>query len=487
MAPNTKIQPVRSTYRIFIASSLFLLSLAIFSLIWNQKQKEATEWISHTYKVKLNIEKCFGLVLEAESSQRGFLLSHDSSYLSNIAHAESLLKTSLVQLDSLVSDNNNQLINFSNFKTLISARISRLHIVLDSLQKLNSTPAHISTSPGKMIMDSIHKEVRVMQAVEDNLLGRRNFIKDTQGKRVIIIILLFSIIAFAILMWSFFRIRKESSLRQRAQLDANVLENLVGERTLEIKKINNLLKDQNEILERKNLELIRFTNIASHDLKEPLRKIQMFTNLIDQSPGQLTGKTQEYFSKINQQSNRMQVLIESVLRYAQTDDNQFGFQMTNLNDVVAFALDSLSEKIKEKSATIRIQELPTIFANPNQMEQLFINLIDNGLKYSQKEISPILEINISTINEPGDLNNAPGYSRKIDFCDNGIGFDETYSKKIFEIFQRLHSREEYTGTGIGLAICKKIVENHRGTITAKSVLGSGSVFSVTLPAEKPKH
>ena len=279
-------------------------------------------------------------------------------------------------------------------------------------------------------------------------------------------------------MWSFFKIKKENALRLQAQMDANLLENLVSERTLEIKKINSLLKDQNEVLERKNNELTSFSNVASHDSKEPLRKIQMFTNLISQSPAQWTDKTQEYFHKINQQSNRMQMLIESVLRYAQTDDNQFGFKSTNLNDVAAFALESLSEKIKEKNATIRIQHLPGVYANPNQMEQLFINLLENGIKYSRKEVAPILEINVSKIEESGDH---PALFWKIDFCDNGIGFDEVYTGKIFEIFQRLHPKDEYTGTGIGLAICKKIVENHRGTITAKSILGAGSVFSVILP------
>ena len=189
MALIRKIRPDKLNYWIFVASSLFLLSLAIFSLIWNQKQKEATEWISHTYQVKLKIEKCFGLVLEAESGQRGFLLSHDSSFLKNIAHAESLLQTNLTQLDSLIKDNNNQLNHFSNFKLLILSRISRIHTVLDSTGKFNTVSTHYSSPPGKMTMDSVHNEVREMQASEDELLGRRNFIKDTQEKRVIIVIL----------------------------------------------------------------------------------------------------------------------------------------------------------------------------------------------------------------------------------------------------------------------------------------------------------
>ncbi len=474
---------VKLNYWIFIASSLFLLSLAIFSLIWNQKQKEATERISHTYQVKLRIEKCFGLVLEAESSQRGFLLSRDSSYLKNISHAETLLNTNLYQLDSLISDNYNQLNNFANLKSLILSRISRIHKIIDSVRHSGITSTAHYTSQGKMIMDSIHSEVRAMQDAEDDLLSQRTFIKASEEKSLVIFILLFSFVAFAILMWSFFKIRKESSLRVQAQLDANLLENLVSERTLEIKKINSLLKDQNEVLERKNHELTTFTNIASHDLKEPLRKIQMFTNLISQSPVELTGKTLVYFNKINQQSNRMQVLIESVLRYAQTDNNQFGFQTTNLNEVSSIALESLSEKIKEENARIRIQELPTLYANPNQMEQLFINLIDNGLKYARKDVSPVLEINVSKIDEPRVSDHAPRLHWKIDFCDNGIGFDEVYAGKIFVIFQRLHSKEEYTGTGIGLAICKKIVENHGGSISAKSILGTGSVFSVILPAK----
>ncbi len=293
-----------------------------------------------------------------------------------------------------------------------------------------------------------------MQAEENKLLGQRTFFKNIGNDRVVTFIVLFSVIAFMILIWSFFRIKNENSLRLRAQTE---------------------LKNQNEKLERKNRDLTTFTNIASHDLKEPLRKIQMFTNLIvELNPGYLTGKSLEYFEKISQQSSRMQVLIESVLRYAQTEESDYGFEYTNLNEIANLAIESLIEIIKEKNAVVRVRFLPAIFCSPTQMEQLFINLIENGIKYAKPGLTPNIEI-YATRSEG---------IWKIDFSDNGIGFDEAYEKKIFEVFQRLHSADEYSGTGIGLAICKKIVENHHGTITAKSILGEGSVFSIIFPADK---
>jgi signal transduction histidine kinase len=444
-------KPTNFNYLAFIASSLFLLSLAIFSLVWFQKQKEAEDWITHTYEVKLKIEKCFGLLLEAESNQRGFLLSHDSIYIRNISHAETLLYSSLKQLDSLLADNENQINNSRILKSLVFSRISRLHFLIDSSVISNNNMISHFTAPGKMIMDTIHNRVVVMQAEENRLLGQRTLFKQLENERVIAIIILFSVIAFAILMWSFLKIQNESSLRLNAQLK---------------------IKEQNEKLERKNQDLTTFTNIASHDLKEPLRKIQMFTNLIRElNPEYMKDKSFGYFQKIYQQSSRMQNLIESVLKYAQTDEGDFGFQNTDLNDIARLAIDSLSEIIKEKNALVKIRFLPIIFCSPTQMEQLFINLIENGIKYARPDRPPSIEINATQLEE----------TWKIDFSDNGIGFNELYEKKIFEVFQRLHSSDEYSGTGIGLAICKKIVENHRGIITAKSNLDEGSVFSIILP------
>jgi signal transduction histidine kinase len=454
MEPTKNKRSANFNYWAFIASSLFLLSLTIFSLVWFQKQKQAEDWIAHTYEVKLKIEKCFGLLLEAESNQRGFLLSNDSAYLKSINHAETLLYTSLEQLDSLVADNEIQIKNVNTLRSLILSRLSRLHILIDSSVKSNNFTVSHYTSPGKALMDSIHHQVIVMQTEENKLLGQRTFFKNIGNDRLIIFIILFSVIAFMILIWSFFKIRSENSMRLQAQVE---------------------LKNQNEKLERKNRDLTTFANIASHDLKEPLRKIQMFTNLIvELNPEYLTGKSLEYFTKISQQSSRMQLLIESVLKYAQTEEGDYGFEYTNLNDIANLAIDSLSEIIKEKNAVVSVRFLPTIFCSPPQMEQLFINLIENGIKYAKPDLTPSIEINATR---------SEGIW-KIDFSDNGIGFDEAYEKKIFEVFQRLHSADEYSGTGIGLAICQKIVENHHGTITAKSILGEGSVFSVIFPADK---
>jgi light-regulated signal transduction histidine kinase (bacteriophytochrome) len=186
----------------------------------------------------------------------------------------------------------------------------------------------------------------------------------------------------------------------------------------------------------------------------------------------MADKSFGYLQKIHQQSSRMQNLIESVLKYAQTDEGDFGFQNCDLYEIASLAIENLSEIIKEKNALVKIRFLPTIFCSPTQMEQLFINLIENGIKYARPDSPPSIEINATRFEE----------TWKIDFSDNGIGFNEVYEKKIFEVFQRLHSSDQYSGTGIGLAICKKIVENHRGFITAKSNLGEGSVFSIILPA-----
>jgi signal transduction histidine kinase len=484
MVLTRKIRPEAFNYWVFLTSALFLLATAIFSLIWFQKQKNASYLISHTYQVKLKIEKCFGLLLEAESSQRGYLIGKDSIFLDHLRHAESMLFSNMKQLDSLVADNEVQIINLNKLENLASLRLTRLHDVLDSVEHFKKITINYA-SPGRVIMDSVHNQIKIMESEEDTLLVKRTLLKHKQDNYVSFFIILFSALAFTILIGSFLKIRNENMLRLKAQFDVDLLEKLVNERTAEIKNMNNLLKDQNESLERKNADLTSFTYIASHDLKEPLRKINMFIGRIsDQNSNDPNDRREEYFNKISLQAKRMQHLIESVLQYAQADDETLGFEEANLNTTIQSALENLSLVIAEKKAIIKIQPLPTLFCVPSQLEQVFTNLIDNALKYAKPGIPPSLQINAEQLSIPAAAGENPSTGWKIDFADQGIGFDEAYKSKIFEIFQRLHVDEQYSGTGIGLAICKRIIGKHRGTISVQSTVGKGSVFSILLPSPK---
>lgn len=263
---------------------------------------------------------------------------------------------------------------------------------------------------------------------------------------------------------------------QRYRMLADNLEQKVNERTLELEKSKASLTEKNKELEQQNEELTSFTFIASHDLKEPLRKIEIYTNKIRETEQEnLSAKSKEYFDKVIETTARMRILLDDIFTYAETG-KEGSYEVTNLNEIATLSVQTLQEQIIEKGAAIEYKNLPVLHAIPYQMEQLFTNIIGNSLKYSKKDVKPVIRIETQK----------SGSDWKILFTDNGIGFDETFKLKIFEIFQRLHTRIEYSGTGIGLAICKKIVENHHGKIIANSVIGTGSIFTIIIPQDLNK-
>ena len=244
------------------------------------------------------------------------------------------------------------------------------------------------------------------------------------------------------------------------------------------------LKEKNKALESANAELASFNYIASHDLQEPLRKIQGFSKrIINEEAEHLTDTAKDYFRRINAAAQRMQNLIMSLLSFSRTNSAELVFVKTDLNQILNEVKATLHESIKVKNAVINSQQLPTIGAVPVQMNQLFLNLIGNSLKYSQKDIAPLITISAEKVNsiEIDDQEEQNGLFWKIAISDNGIGFEQQYENKIFEIFQRLHGKTEYEGTGIGLAICKKIILAHHGSISATGKPGTGSTFTFILP------
>ena len=253
----------------------------------------------------------------------------------------------------------------------------------------------------------------------------------------------------------------------------------------DIRITQNNLKIQNQRLSEVNAELNSFNYIASHDLKEPLRKIQMFSDrIIQHENDNLSEKAKAYFDRILHVTNHMQQLIDSLLVFSKvSESSDFEFSPVDLNTVLANIEDIYSEHIIEKNAVITKSELPIILGLPEQVAQVFNNLINNALKFARHGEQP--NIHVSAKKERNTtINNVNVDYWKIDITDNGIGFEPEYEQKIFEIFQRLHSKTEYDGTGIGLSICKKIMQKHDGYIQATSKLNEGSVFSLYFPIKK---
>lgn len=278
-----------------------------------------------------------------------------------------------------------------------------------------------------------------------------------------------------------------------------VLENAVMERTKELEHANKELVFQVEEKGKQaaaliiaNRELQSFSYIASHDLQEPLRKIHTFAGLIRENENQnLSDKGKDYFRRIQSSAARMRRLIEDLLAYASTNAMERRFEKTELKIIIEDVKTELKEAIFEKHAIIESTELCPVNIISFQFRQLMHNLISNALKFSNPGRPPHIIIkgriehgNILNIKNPALLSRA--FLLNKNYChicvnDNGIGFEPEFNDRIFEVFQRLHSKDEYEGTGIGLAIVKKIVENHNGIITASGVLGKGATFDIYIP------
>lgn len=268
-------------------------------------------------------------------------------------------------------------------------------------------------------------------------------------------------------------------IEQKLQTFSDDLERQVIERTASLKK-------SNEDLRQTNVQLDQFAHVASHDLQEPLRKISMFSKRLQTiDKGELSLEVQTYINKIEGASGRMSLLIQDLLNYSRLLQHEQVYKTLNLNETIRNILNDFELLLQDKKAVVNCEILPTIDAIPLQMNQLFYNLFSNALKFSIENVAPIITITARILSEE-EVENYPALNSKnsyveILFNDNGIGFNQQYAKQIFTIFQRLHGQETYNGTGIGLALCKKIVENHHGEIAAFSKEKEGATFRILLP------
>ncbi|MDJ1493061.1 ATP-binding protein [Cytophagaceae bacterium DM2B3-1] len=259
----------------------------------------------------------------------------------------------------------------------------------------------------------------------------------------------------------------------------------------DLKNSNEDLLEANRLLARSNKNLEQFAAIASHDLQEPLRKVQSFGNLLQSQYGAQLGEGIQFLQRMQSAANRMSILIRDLLTFSKISTQKDSFEPVSLNQVINSVLVELELRMEETKARILVDSLPVIEGNASQLAQLFQNLLSNALKFHNPNVAPFIEVKyqlisasnlpiLGRINRHGKQN--PQHYHRIEVSDNGIGFEPEYAERIFQMFQRLHSKQDYSGTGIGLAICEKVVTNHGGTIMASSEVGKGATFTLFLPA-----
>ena len=266
---------------------------------------------------------------------------------------------------------------------------------------------------------------------------------------------------------------ENARIYQRLQEFSINLEAMVAQRTESLHQVNSEL-------ERSNQELQDFAYVASHDLQEPLRKIQAFGNLLEDEYGPTLGEGKTYIDRMRNAASRMQGLINDLLMFSRVTTKALPFSAVDLNVIAQEVVIDLESLVQKTQGTVEIASLPTVEADPLQMRQLLQNLIGNALKFHKAGVSPLVCVSAEVYVDP-----RTGEEQcLLAVADNGIGFDEKYLDRIFTVFQRLHGRGEYEGTGIGLAVVRKIVERHEGAVTAKSAIGEGATFLVTLPVQQ---
>lgn len=462
----------KAAKRIFLLTAILLLGLSailyqqIDSLLESQKQ------LNRTNLLKLKLEQLLGSLIDTETAQRGFLLTQDSVFLDPYRGAYARAKALLQEISQLTSPNEQP--KYNALQTFVAVRFGTFNHLFSQFNDPNLTPdlKKMYLRRTKATMDSIRYYMQEIESNADQLHSRREQENRKYNFLAPFYAVLLMVFAIAILVFSYEKIL--SHLKRTRQL------------LFRVRKLNNRLKQKNHQLELFNKELDSFTYIASHDLKEPLRKIMTYASMIDQQEARLSDKSNEvYLAKIRTSAERMQNLLDDLLYYSHTSSGEKKVEDVDLNQLITEVTQNLSEEISDSGATLHFANLPVIKGMPFQIKQLFENLISNSLKYRRDKAAPVITISsqlvsakeISTRRHKASLQ----YLR-LRFSDNGIGFEQSYAERIFRLFQRLHTKEGYKGTGIGLTICKKVMDNHHGFIRAFSEINQGATFDMYFPA-----
>jgi PAS domain S-box-containing protein len=582
----------------FILKSVFILSLFLLIFISGISIKhtvsltESNDFLVKSYRKQILLDNLLSSLKEAESLQRGYIISRDSSFLYTFSSGLAKVDEIYNKLYKLVSDNRIQVVKLDSLKNLIDQRVIILNKSLQIVAEpdFNKNLLDESLISGRVVMEKIYVFVNEMIIFEMDHFQNHEELYEFENKFTPIYTLMIFLFSLSVFVLSFLKIINDFENRKKtkqylllttetfrhaetigrfgiAQWDLNEnkvdysdnlylllgckpqsfeagLENflkyvhpddrhVVTEGADKVKKerktfprfyrvirsdgeirhfksigkfiqdentkiyisimfditqqhlINLALEERNHALEQSIKELESFNRVASHDLQEPLRKIQTFISRISEKDKSLISESgRDQLLKVEQSAKRMRVLIDDLLLFSRTNKAEKEFYPTDLNILFENVKMELVSDIEENNVTIISGRLPMLNVISFQIQQLFINLLSNAIKYKRPDLPPVIKVmckKINSISHPALKGGANKWYYKITVSDNGLGFEQKYAENIFILFQRLHHHSEYPGSGIGLAICKKIVENHNGFIDAESKPNAGSTFNIYLP------
>jgi signal transduction histidine kinase len=454
-------------------TALVILILVGVVSFWTMAQNsEDRVWVNHTHLVLEKLDAVLANLLDAETGQRGYIITSEETYLEPYYYAREHVHQNVAELRGLTADNPSQQRTLNHLEPLTSTMLSALQdrVEIRKQKGLAAAAEEVREGSAKLHMDEIRGLIGEMRLEENRLLKlRTEEAADASSRTARIVIVTGAALAVAFLCLAGVVVWKEMGQRNRAEEEVRQLntglERRVTERTAE-------LAERAKELARSNAELQQFAYVASHDLQEPLRMVASFTQLLAKRYNdKLDDDAREFIGYAVDGATRMQTLISDLITYSRVGSQGKPFAPTDVDALLRRVLESLKFTTEESEAVISHDPLPVVMADPQQLGQLFQNLLTNAIKFRGEEPP---RVRISAEKNGGD--------RKFSIRDNGIGISQEHADRIFIIFQRLHTKTEYPGTGIGLAICKKIVERHGGRIWVDAPPGGGSMFCFTFPA-----
>ncbi|MFT3796716.1 sensor histidine kinase [Flavobacterium sp.] len=457
---NDRLTQIKIT---FILAAVLLLSLSVYSYVRIKNLMQSSAWVNHTANVKFELESFFSTTKDLESAMRGFLLTKDSLHYREFNTYLDRVDDHYRSLRLITKDNYSQRANLHKLEKIATERIDNMKSVL-SIGEMNFVV--VQRRPEfRETRAQLRRQIDKMMDEEDMLLRirKKSLIKESSLTPMFAALL--TVCSILVLIASYYQINKELKTSNLLRED---------------------LEDKNESLEKMNQELESFTYISSHDLQEPLRKIQTFISiLIEKESDHLSETAHNYLKRSQDSAHRMQNLIRDLLAYSRLSAEVFPTETVNLQTLVTEISHDFEEEIEGKKVEIEVTGHPEIKIIVSQFRQLLINLISNSIKFSQPDLAPHITIDSQIVKgnrvKIEGINPETTYAQ-VTFSDNGIGFEPQYNDRIFKVFQRLHIDQQYKGTGIGLAIVKKIVDNHQGLITANGEINKGATFTIYLPA-----